>query len=128
MSLKILTTLSLGSYIKLWKLALHNYNTHHVFKIWEQKWSGVVLDIFKCDTRLKFHWMKNFVCMLSWMAHTHASDTCPTHCRKLQIQLQIELEDAVVELFGGLEIKLRTESDTQKCLLFWCPILPETHL
>ena len=56
--------------------------------------------------------------MLSWMANTHASDTCPTHCRKLQTQLQIELEDAVVVLFGGPEIKLRAESDTLKGLLF----------
>ena len=66
--------------------------------------------------------------MLSWMANTHASDTCPTHCRKLQTQLQIELEDAVVVLFSGPEIKLRAESDTLNCLLFLCPILPETHL
>ena len=56
--------------------------------------------------------------MLSWMANTHASDTCLTHCQKLQTQLKIELEDAVFVLFGGPEIKLSAESDTLKCLLF----------
>ena len=56
--------------------------------------------------------------MLSWMATIHAPDTCLTHCQKLQIQLQIELEDAVVVLFCGPEIKLRAESDTLKCRLF----------
>ena len=55
--------------------------------------------------------------MLSWMANTHASDTCPTHGRKLQIQLQIELGQAVVVLVGVPEFKVRAESDTLKCLL-----------
>ena len=59
--------------------------------------------------------------MLIWMATTHASDTCPTHCRKLQIQLQIELEEAVVVLIGGPEFEVGAESDTLKCLLvFMC--------
>ena len=55
--------------------------------------------------------------MLSWMANTHASDTCPTHCRKLQIQLQIELGQAVVVLVGVPEFEVRAESDTLKSLL-----------
>ena len=55
--------------------------------------------------------------MLSWTATIQASDSCPTHCRKLQIQLQIEKEEAVVVLVDGPEFEMRTESDTLKCLL-----------
>ena len=55
--------------------------------------------------------------MLSWMATTHAPDTCPTHGRKLQIQLPIELEDAVVGLVGGPEFEVGAESDTLNSLL-----------
>ena len=55
--------------------------------------------------------------MLSWTATIHASDTCPKHCRKLQIQLQIELGQAVVVLVGVPEFEVRAESDTLKNLL-----------
>ena len=52
--------------------------------------------------------------MMSWTATIHASDTCPIHCRKLQIQIQIELEEAVVVLIGGPEFEVGAESDTLK--------------